>query len=218
MVTRQNFDLELDTLREKLQRMGMMVNTAIKEAVESLTKQDLDLADQVISGDDLIDDLEEEIEEKCMVLIARQQPLARDLRIISTGLKIAIDLERMADHACNIAKVTHRIANQPLIKPLVDVPRMATLVQQMINESLESYFKLDVSLAEKVCAADDDIDNLYQQVFRELLTFMFEDPRTINQATQLIFVGRFLERVGDHCTNIAESTIFLVTGQRIRKN
>lgn len=217
MVTRQSFDQELESLREDLLRMGTQVNAAIRNAVQSLAKQDLGLAQQVIAGDDVIDKMEENIEDKCMVLIARQQPLARDLRIIGTGLKITTDLERMGDHAYDIASVTMKLANQPLIKPLVDIPRMAAMAEKMLSDSLEAYFKLDIALAEQVCRADDDIDDLYQQVFRELLTFMMEDPRTITQATQLIFVARYLERIGDHCTNIAEWTIYLVTGQRLRK-
>jgi len=217
VVTRQSFDQELEALRQDLLKMGILVNDAIRDAVQSLAKQDTELAQKVISGDDVIDKMEEDIEDKCMVLIARQQPLAKDLRVIGTGLKITTDLERMGDHAYDIAMVTLKLANQPLIKPLLDIPRMAAMAHKMIDMSLEAYFKLDIALAEQVCKADDDIDNLYQQVFRELLTFMMEDPQTIKQAAQLIFVARYLERIGDHCTNIAEWTIYLVTGQRRRK-
>lgn len=217
MVTRQSFDQELQALRQELLTMGKLVNQAIQDAVQSLAKQDTELAQKVIAGDDVIDKMEEDIEDKCMVLIARQQPLAKDLRIIGTGLKITTDLERMGDHAYDIASVTLKLANQPLIKPLLDIPRMATKAQKMLDQSLEAYFTLDIALAERVCKADDDIDNLYQQVFRELLVIMMEDPQTISQAAQLIFVARYLERIGDHCTNIAEWTIYLVTGQRLRK-
>jgi len=217
MVTRHSFDQELESLREDLLRMGTLVSNAIQDAVQSLAKQDLALAKKVIGSDDVIDKLEEDIEDRCMVLIARQQPLARDLRIIGTGLKITTDLERMGDHAYDIASVTLKLANQPLIKPLVDIPRMASKVENMLKDSLTAYFELDIARAEKVCQADDDVDSLYQQVFRELLTFMMEDPRTITQATQLLFVARYLERIGDHCTNIAEWTIYMVTGQRRRK-
>jgi phosphate transport system protein len=217
MSTRQSFDQELQALRVELLRMGELVSQSIHDAVQSLAKQDSELAKKVIAGDDVIDKLEMDIEDKCMVLIARQQPLARDLRIIGTGLKITTDLERMGDHAFDIAKVTLRLANQPLIKPLVDIPRMARMAQRMLNDSLEAYTNLDIALAEKVCLADDEVDDLYQQVFRELLTYMMEDHRTISQATQLIFVGRYLERIADHATNIAEWVIYLVTGQRRRK-
>lgn len=214
---RQSYDQELEGLRTELLRMGDLVGKAIEDAVQSLAKQDEELAKKVIAGDDVIDRLEIEIEDKCMVLIARQQPLARDLRIISTGLKITTDLERMGDHAFDIAKVTMRLSKQPLIKPLVDIPRMAWMAQQMLKDSLEAYMKLDIALAEQVCLADNEVDDLYQQVFRELLTYMMEDQRTIGQATQLIFVGRYLERIADHATNIAEWVIYLVTGQRLRK-
>jgi phosphate transport system protein len=214
---RQNYDQELEGLRAELLRMGELVSKAIENAVQSLAKQDEALANKVIAGDDVIDQLEVDIEEKCMVLIARQQPMARDLRIIGTGLKITTDLERMGDHAFDIAKVTLRLANQPLIKPLVDIPRMARMSQRMLSDALEAYMKLDIALAEQVCLADTEVDNLNQQVFRELLTYMMEDQRTISQATQLIFVGRYLERIADHATNIAEWVIYLVTGQRLRK-
>jgi phosphate transport system protein len=214
---RQSYDQELEGLRAELLRMGELVSKAIEDAVQSLAKQDEELAKRVIAGDDAIDQLEMDIEDKCMVLIARQQPMARDLRIIGTGLKITTDLERMGDHAFDIAKVTLRLAHQPLIKPLVDIPRMARMAQQMLSDSLEAYMKLDIALAERVCVADNEVDNLNQQVFRELLTYMMEDQRTISQATQLIFVGRYLERIADHATNIAEWVIYLVTGQRLRK-
>lgn len=217
MTTRQTYDQELETLRKELLGMGELVADAINDAVTSLANQDLDLARKVIAGDDVIDNLEITIEDKCMVLIARQQPMARDLRIISTGLKITTDLERMGDHAYDIANVTLRLAGQPLIKPLVDIPRMAEMAQKMLYDSLEAYTRMDIALAEQVCLADDEVDDLYQQVFRELLTYMMEDPKTIGQATQLIFVGRYLERIADHATNIAEWVIYLVTGQRLRK-
>ncbi|MDR7867408.1 MAG: phosphate signaling complex protein PhoU [Sporomusaceae bacterium] len=214
---RQTYEKELETLRQEILRMGELVGQSIEDAVQSLARQDEQLAKKVIAGDDVIDQLEMDIEDKCMVLIARQQPMARDLRIIGTGLKITTDLERMGDHAFDIAKVTVRLANQPLIKPLVDIPRMARMAQKMLADSLEAYMKMDIALAEKVCLADNEVDDLYQQVFRELLTYMMEDPRTIGQATQLIFVGRYLERIADHATNIAEWVIYLVTGQRLRK-
>jgi len=216
MTTRHNYDQELEGLRGEILKMGEAVSVAITEAVQSLAKQNVELARKVIANDDIIDKMEIDIEDHCMVLIARQQPLARDLRIIGTGMKIATDLERMGDHAYDIASVTLRIANQPLLKPLVDIPRMAEMAQKMLNDALTAYVNLDTQLAEKVCHADDDVDNLYQQVFRELLTYMIEDPRTISQATQLIFVGRYLERVADHATNIAEWIIYLATGQRLR--
>lgn len=215
--TRQGFNQELELLRQEILEMGTRVEEAIGQAVLSLTKQDLELARKVMAGDDEIDNMESDIEDKCMVLIARQQPLARDLRIIGTGLKITTDLERVGDHAFDIAKITVSIAKQPLIKPLVDIPRMAEMAQKMLKDSLLAYINLDMALAEKVCADDDAVDDIYHQTFRELLTYMMEDPTTIKQATQLLFVARYLERVADHATNIGEWVIYLVTGQRMRK-
>ncbi|MEL7633792.1 MULTISPECIES: phosphate signaling complex protein PhoU [Sporomusa] len=217
MTIRHNYDQELEQLRQSLLTMGMAVAGAIDDAVNSLARQDAELAGRVMDYDDEIDQMEIDIEDKCMVLIARQQPIARDLRIIGTGLKITTDLERMGDHAYDIAKIALDMANQPLIKPLVDIPRMAQMSQKMLKDALDAYITLDITLAEQVCLNDDEVDNIYHQVFRELLTYMMEDPRTITQATQLIFVARYLERVADHATNIAEWTIYLVTGQRRRK-
>lgn len=218
VTTRQSYDNELTKLKQDLLNMGKCVSNAIKDSVTSLAQKDVELARQVIDGDDTIDKMQVNIEDKCMVLIARQQPMARDLRILGTGLKITTDLERMGDHAYDIAKISLLIANQELIKPLIDIPRMAGLAQKMLNDSLEAYVNLDIALAEQVCIADDEVDSLYQQMVRELLTYMMEDPRTISQATQLIFVARYLERIADHATNIAEWVIYLETGERMRKN
>jgi len=217
-ITRQSYDHELENLRSDISEMGNLVGLAIGEAVKALATQNIDLAQKIMAGDDIIDGIEVDIEDKCMVLIARQQPLARDLRIIGTGLKITTDLERIGDHAFDIAKIAIKVAESgPLVKPLVDLPRMADMAQKMLKDSLEAYINLDITLAEQVCQADDNVDDIYQQIFRELLTYMMEDPRTISQATQLIFVARYLERVADHATNIAEWVIYLVTGQRMRK-
>ncbi|MBP2626566.1 MAG: phosphate uptake regulator, PhoU [Firmicutes bacterium] len=216
--TRQSYNQELEALRQEILEMGTLVEQAIDQAVASLSSQDLESAKIVMDGDDYIDYLESDIEDKCMVLIARQQPLARDLRIIGTGLKITTDLERVGDHAFDIAKIALDIGKQPLIKPLVDIPRMSAMAQKMLKDSLVAYINLDITLAEQVCADDDAVDDLYSQTFRELLTYMMEDPTTIKQATQLLFVARYLERVADHATNIAEWVIYLVTGQRMRKN
>ena len=217
MTTRQTYQQELEALRGELLKMGKIVAIAIHDAVMSLAKQDVALAHKVMDGDDTVDEMQISIEDKCNLLIARQQPMASDLRIISTGLKITTDLERMGDHAFDIARVTLQLANQPLIKPLVDIPRMAQMAEKMLSDSLEAYTSMDIALAEKICQDDDAVDDLYSQVFRELLTYMMEDPKTISQATQLIFVGSYLERIADHATNIAEWTIYLATGQRLRK-
>ena len=214
---RQGFDQELETLRQDLVHMGQIVQDSITNAVDALARRDKALARQVMDGDDVIDAMQVDIEDRCISLIARQQPVAKDLRILGTGLKITTDLERIGDHAFDIAKIVLLIGDEPLIKPLVDIPRMAVMAQSMLNDSLQAYLKLDIGLAEKVCRDDDMVDQLYHQVFRELLTYMLEDPKKINQATQLIFVARYLERIADHSTNVAEWVIYLVTGERMRK-
>ena len=214
---RQGFDQELETLRQDLVHMGQIVQDSITNAVDALARRDKALARQVMDGDDVIDAMQVDIEDRCISLIARQQPVAKDLRILGTGLKITTDLERIGDHAFDMAKIVLLIGDEPLIKPLVDIPRMAVMAQSMLNDSLQAYLKLDIGLAEKVCRDDDMVDQLYHQVFRELLTYMLEDPKKINQATQLIFVARYLERIADHSTNVAEWVIYLVTGERMRK-
>lgn len=216
-VVRQNFDQDLEALRQDLVRMGEIVQVSIKDAVDALAKRDKDLARRVMEGDDVIDRMQVEIEDRCISLIARQQPVATDLRILGTGLKITTDLERIGDHAFDIAKIVLLIGDEPLIKPLVDIPRMAEISQKMLKDSLQAYLKLDIELAEQVCRADDRVDELYNQVFRELLTYMLEDTKKIKQATQLIFVARYLERIADHSTNVAEWVIYLATGERLRK-
>jgi len=204
------FEEKMSWLQDKLQQMGNLVESAIAKSVEALKTQDLKIAQAVIDGDDQIDDLEREIEEKILEVIATQQPMAKDLRRVATLFKMINDLERMADYATSIAKITMRIGNQPLIKPLVDIP------QKMVKQALDAYVREDVDLAWAVGKDDDEVDNLYSQIFRELLTIMMENPKTITQATHLLFVGRWLERISDHATNIAEEVIFLVTGDKVK--
>ncbi|WP_319404208.1 phosphate signaling complex protein PhoU [uncultured Anaeromusa sp.] len=218
--TRHNYDYELQGVRNDILQMGQMVITAIERSIQALVDLDMELACQVIQGDDAIDELELLLEERCVVLIARQQPLAKDLRILSTGLKISTDLERIGDHAFDIAKIAKRLGEggNGHVKPLLDIPRMAGLATQMLRDALTAYVNMDVELADKVCQADDEVDALYNQLFRELLTYMLANPAVINDATQLIFVARYLERVADHTTNIAEWVIYLQTGQRLHKN
>lgn len=210
---RTAFEHAMAELQGDLIKMGSLVEEAIDKAVTSLAERDIKLAQEVIDSDDEIDNLEREIDYKCVTLIARQQPLAKDLRRVGVIIKIITDLERMADHATDIAKITIRLEGQPLIKPLVDIPRMATLTQGMVKNALNAYIREDVNLAEEVGTADDEVDHLYGQIFRELLVFMLQDPRTISQATHLIFVANYLERIGDHATNIGERVLYLVTGE-----
>ncbi|OPX85935.1 phosphate signaling complex protein PhoU [Pelotomaculum sp. PtaB.Bin117] len=218
MATRTTFDQALSELKQEILRMGFYVEESVSRAVESLVKQDLGLAQSVIDGDVLIDDQEMLIEDKCLKLIATQQPLAKDLRRIAAGLMIITDLERMGDLACDIAKSARRIANEPLIKPLIDIPRMAHLAQIMVKEVLDAYVREDVQLALKMAADDELVDDLHNQVFRELLVLMMENPKVINQATALLFASRHLERIADHATNIGERIVYLVTGERKELN
>ncbi len=208
------FERQMEGLQKKLLQMGDLVEEAIARAIESLKTQDLKMAEAVIKNDDRIDELELEIEEGCLTLIATQQPMARDLRKVATLLKMIGDLERMADYASDIAKTVKHIGTQPLIKPLVDIPRMTRVTQLMVKESLDSYIKEDVSMAVSMAQHDDEVDMLHKQIYRELLTVMMENPRTITQATYLLFISRYLERIADHATNIGENVVFLVTGEQ----
>lgn len=217
-MAREAFHDQLEQLQSELLHMGTVVEEAIERSVRSLAEQDTALAQAVIDGDDQADELELDIEQRCLALFALQQPMATDLRSIGTALKIVTDLERMADHATDIAKVTLRLAGQPLIKPLIDIPRMASIARTMVREALSAYVNRDAELAYSMIARDDEVDHLYSQIFRELLTYMMEDPRTVQQATHLIFVGKYLERIADHATNLGEWVIYMVTGERKELN
>lgn len=214
---RQQYQHELESLREEILLMGNKVEKAVGDAIVALQRQDEVMARRIMAGDDEIDAMESGLEDRCMVLIARQQPLAGDLRVIATGLKIVTDLERVGDHAFDISKITLTLIGQPLIKPLVDIPRMADCARRMVKDSLRAYLELDTRLAGEVCDADDEVDAIYQQIFRELVTYMMQDSKNITQAAQLLFVARYLERIADHATNIAEWVIYLATGQRMCK-
>lgn len=210
---RQSFENALSGLQQEILRMGSLVEEAISQSIEALVRQDHGLATKVLDNDTVIDEVEMQIEDRCIKLLATQQPMAKDLRRISAGFKIIGDLERMGDYACDIARTVHRIGNEPFIKPLIDLPRMAELTQQMVKESLDAYVQENIELAYSLSKDDDLVDHLHSQIFRELLTYMMEDPRTIKQATYLLFVSRYLERIADHATNIAERVIYLATGE-----
>ena len=216
-VTRLAYIEELESLRQEISKMGAMVAEAVNNSMKALLEKDNMLAERVMSDDDFIDNINVVVEDKCMLLIARQQPIARDLRIIATGLKISTDLERIGDHAADIAKIATELDSRPFIKKIVDLPKMAEMASQMLLESIEAYRNFDIKLAEKVCNDDDFVDELYAKTFQELSKFAVDDTADMKQATQLIFVSRYLERVADHATNIAEWVIYLVTAQRIRK-
>jgi phosphate transport system protein len=211
---RRVFDQHLRELQDDVLAMGSMVETALYRSMDSLKNRDIELAKRVIEDDSLIDQKRFDIEEECINLIVTQQPIASDLRIIIAVLNIIVDLERIGDHAEGIAKICIMIGDEPPLKPLIDLPRMAELTGGMLRRSLEAFISHDSESAAKICAEDDAIDNLYDQVFRELLTFMAEDPRTITRATRLIWAAHNLERSADRVTNISERIIFLVTGNR----
>lgn len=213
-MTRSSFDNNLQVLHNDLIRMGSIVEKQIYQSVKAMKDGDYESAEQIIKDDDIVDDLDREISDKCIKLIGREQPLAIDLRTIFTTSKIVTDLERMADHAVDIAKITIRLKGQKYIKPLIDIPKMGEIVQLMIKESLDAYVEGDVDKAYKVCKMDDEIDDLYKKVFLELLNMMKEDNTKIEQGSQFLFVCKFLERIADHVTNICEWTIYLVTGEQ----
>ena len=210
---RVSFERHLHELQDDVLVLGSMVEKAIGRSIEALKKRDLELARQVIAADQDIDLKRYEIEEKCTELIITQQPMASDLRIIIAVLYIIVDLERMADHAGGIAKIAIMIGDEPPLKPLIDIPRMAERATDMLHRSLDAFVKHDADAARQISAEDDEVDNLYDQVFRELLVFMMEDPRTVTRATRLIWVAHNLERTADRVTNICERVVFTVTGK-----
>lgn len=217
-MTRDYFDNELQELQLALIKMSSIVEESLSNSIKALKKQDIALAEKVIESDDLIDKMELQIEEKCLKLIALQQPIAKDLRIIATALKIITDLERIGDHAVDIAKITKRLSNERYIKELIDIPRMTYIVTGMVKDSIDAYVKLDVAKAKEVSKRDDEIDALHAQIFRELLLLMMEDPKKINQSTYFLFVSQYIERIADHVTNICEWIIYAVTGEHIDLN
>lgn len=214
--TRTHFDQEMKDLQDAILRLGGMVERNIFQAVQALKGRNLQLAEQVIDADLEVDELENQVEEECIRLIALRQPMAKDLRAITTAMKITHELERMGDLAVNIAERTLELCGEPPLKPLIDIPRMAEHAQQMLRKSLDAFIREDVQLALEVCDSDDLLDSLNEQIFRELISFMIEDPKTISRATRLVLVSRYLERFGDHATNIGEVVVFMVEGRNIR--
>jgi phosphate transport system protein len=212
----RHFHEELDHVKEKILRMGSLVEDMVESAVAALVDRDSHLAEETIAADAKTDALEVEVDEACMRLLALHQPAAGDLRFITTAMKISTDLERMADQAVNISQRVIELNEEPQLKPYIDIPIMSGLAQKMVRESLDAFVRKDAALARQVVEADNKVDALKNQVFRELLTFMMEDPRTIPRAIRLILVSRHLERVADHATNISEMVVFLVEGKNIR--
>jgi phosphate transport system protein len=212
----RHFHEELEALKQTLLAMGGLVEDQIRRVMQALTERDDALAQAVIDRDRQVNTYDVEVDEQCVELLALHQPTAGDLRFITTAMKIVTDLERIGDQAVNIAQRVIELNREPQLKPYIDLPRMATLAQAMVKESLDAFVARDTDLARRVCAEDAEVDALKEQVFRELLTFMMEDPRAIPRAIRLILISRFMERVADHATNIAEMVVYLVEGKMVR--
>ena len=212
----RHLDVELARLKDELARMAGLAEEAIGLAVKALVQRDAEIARQVIASDAAINALEIEVDELCLRTLALYQPEAKDLRFLVMALKIVNDLERMGDQAVNIAERTLELLKEPQLKPLIDIPRMAGIAQRMVKDSLDSFVRQDVELARSVCKRDDEVDKLDDQIFRELLTYMMEDSRTITRSVSLILVSRHLERIADHATNIAEDVVYLAEGRTIK--
>ena len=212
----RHFHEELEALKQTLLAMGGLVEDQIRRAMRALLERDDVLAQEVIDRDQQVNAYDVEVDETCVSLLALHQPAAGDLRFITTAMKIVTDLERIGDQAVNIAQRVLELNREPQLKPYIDLPRMAEKAQHMVKESLDAFVARDTELARKVCAEDADVDALKEQLFRELLTFMMEDPKTIPRAIRLILISRFMERVADHATNIAEMVIYLVDAKMVR--
>ncbi len=215
---REHYDQQLRSLQDDLLRLASLVESSIQRSVTALKNQDVEEARRVISDDDLVDRRQYALEDKALLLIARQAPMAADLRMISAVISIASELERIGDYAEGIAKITIRGANEPLLKPLIDVPRMADLAIRMLRQAVDAFVNRDVEAARRLTAEETEVDQLTTQVQNELLSYMLRDPKNIERALHLMFVAHNLERVADRTTNIAERLIFLVTGEIVDLN
>jgi len=213
MEIRTTFHKKLREIQDEVLVMGSMVEKALMSSVKALKDRDLGLAQQIVTDDVKVNQKRFEIEERCIQLIATQQPMASDLRTIISALNIVSEVERIGDHAEGIAKIVLMIGDEPPLKPLIDIPRMTEKTVDMLHRSLDTFVKGDADTARKIVTEDDEVDNLYNQVFRELLTFMAEDPKTITRATRLIWVAHNLERSADRVTNICERVVYMVTGK-----
>jgi phosphate transport system protein len=210
---RSTLDRELIEINEGLLRIGNLVDVAIERAVQALAHRDQGLARQVDADDASVNALRFEIEEACLALIAQQQPAATDLRAVLTAFSIVTDLERMGDHAAGIARTVLHMGDEPLLKPLIDLPRMAEICREMLRLSLQAYVERDAEKARPIVAMDDSVDALYTQTFREILSYMVEDPRTTSRGLYLMFAAHNLERIGDRVTNIVERILFMTSGE-----
>jgi phosphate transport system protein len=212
----RRFHEEIEALKQTLLAMGGLVEDQIRRVMQALLERNDALALEVIERDRQVNAYDIEVDETCVNLLALHQPAAGDLRFITTAMKIVTDLERIGDQAVNIAQRALELSQEPQLKPYIDLPRMAEKAQRMVKESLDAFVARDTELARRVCAADGEVDALKEQIFRELLTFMMEDARTIPRAIRLILISRFLERVADHATNIAEMVVYMVEGKMVR--
>lgn len=212
----RQFDQELNALKENLLKMASLAEEAIAKSIKALVERDSILAQEIIDRDSEINLLEIEINNQCLKLLALKQPMAVDLRFITSAMKIISHLERIADQAVNISQRTLELIKQPLLKPLIDIPRMAELAQEMVRTSIDSLVNKDSLLAKRIGERDNLVDDLNDQIFRELLTYMIEDPRTIKRAIELILVGRHLERIADLATNISEEVVYILNGKNIK--
>jgi phosphate transport system protein len=212
----RHFHEELEALKQTLLAMGGLVEDQIRRVMAALLERDSELAQEVIDRDRQVNAYDVEVDEKCVELLALHQPTAGDLRFITTAMKIVTDLERIGDQAVNIGQRALELNREPQLKPYIDLPRMAERAQRMVKESLDAFVARDTELARQVCAEDAEVDALKEQIFRELLTFMMGDARTIPRAIRLILISRFLERVADHATNIAEMVIYMVESKMVR--
>lgn len=215
---REHYDQQLRSLQDDLLRLASLVESSIQRSITALKNQDIEEARRVISDDDLIDRRQYALEDKALLLIARQAPMAADLRMISAVISIASELERIGDYAEGIAKITIRGAGEPLLKPLIDVPRMAELAQRMLRQAVDAFVSRDIEAARRLTDEESEVDHLTTQVQNELLEYMLRDPKNVERALHLMFVAHNLERVADRTTNIAERLIFLVTGEIVDLN
>ncbi len=212
----RHFQDDLDALKQRVLAMGGLAEERVREAVRGLMDRDSAALDAVLSGDQPINDLHIELDDRCFKLLALHQPMAADLRVIVAAVKINTDLERVGDLAVNIGEAGKRYLRHAPVKPLIDIPRMGELAQSMLRDSLDAFVRRDIALAEAVLAQDDTLDALKTQIFRELLTYMLQDPATIEPALDLILISRHLERIGDHATNVAEDVIFILSAKDVR--
>lgn len=211
-----SIEKELRHLKELLVKMSVFVETAIKDAVNSLVERDDELATKVIAGDHAINALDVQIDEECIRILACTQPMAQDLRFITTAMKITTDLERIADNAVNIAERALELNKEPLLKPYIDIPRMSRIAQRMVVDTINAYINKDNALAKDVIMRDDEMDELNEGIWEELMAIMTKDPSTISRAVKITYVSKYLERIADHATNIAEDVIYMAKGKIIR--